>query len=85
MCRFLIACWGSPSSPKEMVWANHFPKYFPSAAAADGDAETKPSGKEVEVADIGCGFGGLIVSLAQKLPDTLMLGIYAQRSPIRAW
>ncbi|RPB12473.1 hypothetical protein P167DRAFT_565152 [Morchella conica CCBAS932] len=64
-----------PSSPKEMVWANHFPKYFPSAIAADGDAETKPSGKQVEVADIGCGFGGLIVSLAQKLPDTLMLGM----------
>ena len=27
------------------------------------------------MADIGCGFGGLVVSLAKKLPDTLMLGL----------
>ncbi|TVY76152.1 tRNA (guanine-N(7)-)-methyltransferase [Lachnellula suecica] len=31
--------------------------------------------KDVEVADIGCGFGGLLVALAPKLPDTLMLGM----------
>ena len=30
--------------------------------------------KDVEVADIGCGFGGLLVALAPKLPNTLMLG-----------
>jgi tRNA (guanine-N7-)-methyltransferase len=30
--------------------------------------------KEVEVADIGCGFGGLLVALAPKLPDKLLLG-----------
>lgn len=57
---------GSPSSPKEMGWASHFPKFF---ATATG------SNKQVEVADIGCGFGGLIVSLATKLPNTLMLGM----------
>jgi tRNA (guanine-N7-)-methyltransferase len=31
--------------------------------------------KEVEVADIGCGFGGLLVALAPALPDTLILGM----------
>lgn len=31
--------------------------------------------KDVEVADIGCGFGGLLVALAPKLPNTLLLGI----------
>lgn len=37
--------------------------------------------KDVEVADIGCGFGGLLVALAPKLPDTLMLGmLYLQES-----
>lgn len=28
-----------------------------------------------EVADIGCGFGGLLFALAPKLPDTLLLGL----------
>ena len=31
-------------------------------------------GKQVEFADIGCGFGGLLISLAPLFPDTLMLG-----------
>ena len=33
--------------------------------------------KEVEVVDIGCGFGGLMVGLAPLLPDTLMVGKYS--------
>lgn len=74
-CANGVAFGNSPSCPKEMVWANHFPKFFP--AAVDGtavEAGTCSKKVEVEVADIGCGFGGLIVSLAPKLPDTLMLG-----------
>lgn len=30
--------------------------------------------KDVEVADIGCGFGGLLVALAPALPESLILG-----------
>lgn len=30
--------------------------------------------KDVEVADIGCGFGGLLVALSPAMPDTLCLG-----------
>lgn len=30
--------------------------------------------KNVEIADIGCGFGGLLFALAPKFPDTLILG-----------
>lgn len=30
--------------------------------------------RQVEVADIGCGFGGLLFSLSPVLPDTLILG-----------
>lgn len=30
--------------------------------------------KDVEVVDIGCGFGGLLVALAPKMPDKLILG-----------
>ena len=31
--------------------------------------------KEITVADIGCGFGGLLVALAPRLPDDLLLGL----------
>lgn len=30
--------------------------------------------KDVEIADIGCGFGGLLVALAPLLPNQLLLG-----------
>lgn len=30
--------------------------------------------KDVEVADIGCGFGGLLMALSPELPDSLILG-----------
>lgn len=30
--------------------------------------------KNVEVVDIGCGYGGLLVGLAPLLPGTLMVG-----------
>jgi tRNA (guanine-N7-)-methyltransferase len=32
--------------------------------------------KKVEVADIGCGYGGLLFALSPKLQDTLVLGKY---------
>ena len=32
------------------------------------------SGKTPEFADVGCGFGGLLIALAPLYPDTLMLG-----------
>lgn len=34
----------------------------------------KAISQNVEIADIGCGFGGLLFALAPKFPDTLMLG-----------
>ncbi|KAI9786047.1 MAG: tRNA (guanine-N(7)-)-methyltransferase (tRNA(m7G46)-methyltransferase) [Peltula sp. TS41687] len=47
----------------------------------DGDAVKAPEGemsrtkKVVEIADIGCGYGGLLVALAPRFPDTLILGL----------
>lgn len=38
--------------------------------------------KDVEVADIGCGFGGLLVALAPVLPDTLLLGKTRSETPL---
>ena len=34
------------------------------------------SGKYPEFADVGCGFGGLLVALAPMFPDSLILGEY---------
>lgn len=50
-----------------MDWSTHFPLHIAPPPAK--------STKQVTVADIGCGFGGLIVELATKLPDALMLGL----------
>ena len=36
------------------------------------------SEKKPEFADVGCGFGGLLIALAPLYPDTLMLGTYAR-------
>ncbi|KAB5542925.1 putative methyltransferase-domain-containing protein [Coniochaeta sp. 2T2.1] len=41
----------------------------------DKVVKPKKMRKEVEVADIGCGFGGLLFSLSPVLPDTLILGM----------
>jgi tRNA (guanine-N7-)-methyltransferase len=32
--------------------------------------------QNVEIADIGCGFGGLLFALAPQFPDTLILGTF---------
>src|SRR4051794_20519710 len=37
--------------------------------------QPKKLSKDVEVADIGCGFGGLLIALAPTMPDTLILGL----------
>lgn len=36
---------------------------------------SKTASPKVEIADIGCGFGGLLVSLATEFPDKLILGM----------
>lgn len=46
---------------------------------AGSKKEKKTLSKRVTVADVGCGFGGLLVALSTILPDELILG--AQRPP----
>lgn len=53
-----------PISPAHVDYSAHYPFY----------AEADPP-KKVEFADIGCGFGGLIISLATLYPETLMIGM----------
>lgn len=51
-----------PPHPLHFNMDAHFPAF-------------KDMNKRPEFADIGCGFGGLLISLAPLFPDTLMLGL----------
>ena len=70
-----------------MDWASLYPSYAvedknqskPTLKSHDNDEEEKGTSvkaltQNVEIADIGCGFGGLIFALAPKFPDKLILG-----------
>lgn len=73
----------SPASPAQMDWASHYPAYAESPSTSEETEDTSISAdssklkkmkQDVDVADIGCGFGGLTVALAPKLPNSLILG-----------
>ncbi|KAL3859032.1 hypothetical protein ACJMK2_009270 [Sinanodonta woodiana] len=62
-----------PAHPVEMDWTEYYPQYFDKS---DTNMEIDVVNKfKVDVADIGCGYGGLLVELSPLFPDTLMLGI----------
>ena len=46
--------------------------HFPADACGKGGAAEPP---KVEFADVGCGFGGLLIKLAPLFPDKLMVGM----------
>ncbi|KAI0450781.1 putative methyltransferase-domain-containing protein [Xylaria acuta] len=80
-----------PKSPDHMDWSSYFPAFVANTdpLIEPQQAETGPNEinllpkkltKEVEVVDIGCGFGGLLVALAPALPDTLLLGMEIRTS-----
>ena len=52
-------CFDYPVSPDKYDWSSLYPDH--------------PSGM-VEFADIGCGYGGLLMQLSPMFPDTLMIG-----------
>jgi len=59
-----------------MDWSPYFPAFVHQDAAKDvPEKQPKLLKKPVTVADIGCGFGGLLVALAPMLPDELILGL----------
>lgn len=68
-----------PVSPDQMDWHQYYPKYFSSKEQRDeydgSKDELGSSRPQVEFADIGCGYGGLLVSLSPLFPNTLMLGM----------
>ncbi|XP_066260055.1 tRNA (guanine-N(7)-)-methyltransferase [Euwallacea similis] len=55
-------CFDYPVSPDHMDWT----KYYP---------EQHNLNKEVEFIDIGCGYGGLLITLSPMFPNSLILGI----------
>ena len=55
-----------------MDWSTHYPAFIdPNHGAEDAPKQLT---KQVTAADIGCGFGGLLVALSSVLPDELILG-----------
>ncbi|KAI1327384.1 putative methyltransferase [Xylariaceae sp. FL0255] len=62
-----------PKTPNDMDWSTCYPAFVP-------DPNTSAETKEIEVVDIGCGFGGLLVALAPVLPDTLLVGMEIRTS-----
>jgi tRNA G46 methylase TrmB len=68
-----------------MDWSSYYPAFIAPQPSAHQDNHTTTAPeegiqtmpklvKDVEIADIGCGFGGLLVALAPRLPDQLLLG-----------
>ena len=53
-----------PLKPSEMDWSTVFPKM-----------PTSDGFKQVDFIDVGCGFGGLTISLAKEFPDRVSLGL----------
>jgi tRNA (guanine-N7-)-methyltransferase len=84
----LTSC--SPKSPADMDWSKYYPAYAVKPTEEQGEERETPNESHdqeltttssmkaitqpVEIADIGCGFGGLLFALAPKFPDTLLLG-----------
>ncbi|XP_037831294.1 tRNA (guanine-N(7)-)-methyltransferase isoform X2 [Kryptolebias marmoratus] len=57
-----------PVCPDEMDWS----KLYPELATSDQSERDTP---RVEFADVGCGYGGLLVELSPLFPDKLILGL----------
>ncbi|KAG7264777.1 hypothetical protein CRUP_007103 [Coryphaenoides rupestris] len=57
-----------PVCPEKMDWSQLYPDFFPGCQVEGGTAQ-------VEFADIGCGYGGLLVELSPLFPDKLILGL----------
>lgn len=82
----------SPESPDAMDWSQHYPAYIATESGSSNEQETtRPTNdavkttpklltKDITIADIGCGFGGLLFALSPKLPSSLILGMEIRTS-----
>lgn len=62
-----------------MDWTPYFPAFTDPDSSKVNLSGARKLLKDVEVVDIGCGFGGLLVGLAPLMPDTLMVGKFLRR------
>lgn len=63
-CQFAV-----PTMPSEFDWSESFSEFFSREEVAEG------KDLKVRFADIGCGFGGLIVQMSPLFPESLMVGM----------
>ena len=71
-----------------MDWSELYPafvEYFPTGLKKlteepNGSSHPPKLSSEVTIADIGCGFGGLLFALSPKFPSTLLLGLEIRSS-----
>lgn len=70
-----------------MDWSQHYPDFIdraqvkPTRSGLTDKLSPSPRlSQPVEIADIGCGFGGLLFALSPKLPQTLILGLEIRTS-----
>ncbi|XP_070478013.1 tRNA (guanine-N(7)-)-methyltransferase isoform X2 [Equus przewalskii] len=69
-----------PVKPEEMDWSELYPEFFTPPTQNQSHDDPKDENEkrvqaQVEFADIGCGYGGLLVELSPLFPDTLILGL----------
>ncbi|OUZ99208.1 tRNA (guanine-N-7) methyltransferase [Macleaya cordata] len=73
-----------PIAPSQVDYSLHYPHFFPSDETCNENCNStinpeasilKPHSKKIQFADIGCGFGGLLISLSTLFPETLMIGM----------
>uniref|UniRef100_A0A8C7ICQ5 tRNA (guanine-N(7)-)-methyltransferase n=1 Tax=Oncorhynchus kisutch TaxID=8019 RepID=A0A8C7ICQ5_ONCKI len=57
-----------PVCPEDMDWSQLYPEFF-------SDHQSTQKAAQVEFADIGCGYGGLLVELSPLFPKQLILGL----------
>lgn len=58
-----------------MDWGKYYPEYVSGATGEEASSsQPRPLKQDVEIVDIGCGYGGLLVALSPILPNKLMLG-----------
>ncbi|KAK6443187.1 tRNA (guanine-N(7)-)-methyltransferase (tRNA(m7G46)-methyltransferase) [Oleoguttula sp. CCFEE 5521] len=75
-----------PASPSQMDWSSHYPSFVATKSEPKpepdnvDEVETSRLDRQIEIADIGCGFGGLLFALAPKYPDSLILGLEIRTS-----
>jgi tRNA (guanine-N7-)-methyltransferase len=64
-----------------MDWSVHYPAFVCPDQASATAVQPPQMTRQIEMADIGCGFGGLLVALSPLFPDTLIIGMCLVSSP----